>query len=523
MDALRTVNLRTTPQQQPASERQVANSAGGYTFEINDIARLRRFLTLGVDGGTYYAADHSLAIANTAVLQRMAATNPQTLVDTIVDISMRGAAPKQNPALFALAYATSVPETSQLALAALPKVVRTGTHLFTFATYVKQFRGWGRGLRRAVGNWYTGKDADALAYQAVKYRQREGFTHRDLLRLAHPVSAVPELRSTFDWIVHGATDEYTPELIRGFTEAQIATDAGTWANLVRKYRLSWEMLPDAALNEVRVWDALLDTGVPQTALMRQLPRLTRLGIVKDLGGRTEEICAQLTDPERLRRARVHPMSVLVASRTYATGHSGRGKTVWNPSHRVIDALDEAFYAAFGAVTPANKRTLLALDVSGSMGYFGLAGMMLTAREASAALSLVQMATEPNTAIIGFSDTLKPLNISPRQRLNDVIREISDLPFGATDCAQPMLYALAEGLEVDTFMIYTDNETWYGEIHPHQALERYRRETGIPAKLAVVSMVPTGFSIADPEDPGMLDISGFDHAVPNLLSEFSRGL
>ena len=72
------------------------------------------------------------------------------------------------------------------------------------------------------------------------------------------------------------------------------------------------------------------------------------------------------------------------------------------------------------------------------------------------------------------------------------------------------------------MIYTDNETWAGEIHPHQALIEYRRKMGIPARLIVVAMTATGFSIADPEDAGMLDVVGFDTAVPNLISEFSRG-
>jgi 60 kDa SS-A/Ro ribonucleoprotein len=33
------------------------------------------------------------------------------------------------------------------------------------------------------------------------------------------------------------------------------------------------------------------------------------------------------------------------------------------SPRISDALDAAFYNAYGAVEPANRRTLLALDVS----------------------------------------------------------------------------------------------------------------------------------------------------------------
>ena len=87
MDVLRRIALRITPQNAPADERQVLNSAGGYTFELDDAARLRRFLLLGVDGGTYYASAADLAIQNVAVLQRMAASDPEGLVATIVDVS----------------------------------------------------------------------------------------------------------------------------------------------------------------------------------------------------------------------------------------------------------------------------------------------------------------------------------------------------------------------------------------------------------------------------------------------------
>ena len=113
----------------------------------------------------------------------------------------------------------------------------------------------------------------------------------------------------------------------------------------------------------------------------------------------------------------------------------------------------------------------------------------------------------------------PIAISPGQRLDDVVRATNDLPFGATDCAKPMVWALENGVSADAFVIYTDNETWFGKIHPAQALQEYRRKTGIPAKLVVVAMTSTGFSIADPNDAGMLDVVGFDAAAPQVISDF----
>lgn len=96
-----------------------------------------------------------------------------------------------------------------------------------------------------------------------------------------------------------------------------------------------------------------------------------------------------------------------------------------------------------------------------------------------------------------------------------------MPFGGTDCALPMLYALERGIEADAFLIYTDSETWHGEVHPVQALRMYRERTGIPAKLVVVGMVSNGFSIADPDDAGTLDVVGFDTATPALIADFLR--
>ena len=563
MDILRIVRTRKTAQSDQADLRQIPNAAGGYTFSVDQWSQVHRFLTLGTDGGTYYTTDRELTRDDAAMVLRAAANDPIGLVSRIVEVSESGRAPRQNPALFALAIAASAADVDgrRAALAALPRVARTGTHLFLFAGYVEQFRGWGPTLRRAVADWYTGKPVDRLAYQLVKYRQRGGWSHRDMLRLASPAGVThPGMRMAFNWAVGKGLGDYrepptrlTGEqlivgqrnavrpvlqrptdvpgelaIIADFEDARAATTPAAWVEIIgRGHGLSWEMLPDAALAEPAVWEALIANGVPQTALIRQLPRLTSLGLLSGQVG--ESVAAQLVDADRLKRARVHPVNVLVAQRTYASGHGVRGQGQWEPVPRITDALDAAFYAAYGAVEPANKRTLLALDVSGSMGC-RVSGLPVTCREAAAALALVTAATEPRHRIIGFtagrggypSTAVTGLDISPRRRLDDVCRYTAGLPFGATDCALPMVWARKKRVEVDTFHIYTDNETWYGDIHPHQALREYREKMGIDARLVVVAMTATRNSIADPADPKQLDISGFDSAVPTLLADFSRG-
>jgi 60 kDa SS-A/Ro ribonucleoprotein len=534
VDYAKLFSLRRTPQSAPIAGT-APNSAGGYAFPVDDWTRLDRFLVLGSEGGSYYASERALTRENAqSVLRAIAADGPRA-VARIVEISKSGRAPKNDAAIFALALATAVedPATKQAALAALPKVARTGTHLFQFAEAVQGQRGWGRGLRRAVGAWYLDRPVDDVAFQSVKYRQRNGWSHRDLLRLAHPETDEQARKDLFGWIVRDSAGEALPSIVRAAIALAKAEDGAMAAALIREHDLPREAVPTALLNDPVVWEALLGR-MPMTALVRNLAKLTAVGVVKPLGDSLPLVLSALGDADRIVKARLHPLAILNALRIYAQGRGDKGSLTWEPVQPVIDALNAAFYTAFKAVEPTGKRMLLALDVSGSMGS-QIAGTALTAREGSAAMALMTAATEANTHIVGFTavqggrilrrgfqpTALTPLPLSPSMRLDDAVKAVSGLPFGATDCALPMLHALEKGLKVDAFAVYTDSETWAGQIHPAQALRQYRERTGIAAKLVVVGMVSNGFSIADPADAGMLDVVGFDTAAPAVIADFLR--
>jgi 60 kDa SS-A/Ro ribonucleoprotein len=51
------------------------------------------------------------------------------------------------------------------------------------------------------------------------------------------------------------------------------------AYLVREYRLPREAVPSQWLGEGVIWEALLETDMPTTALLRNLATLTRVGLL----------------------------------------------------------------------------------------------------------------------------------------------------------------------------------------------------------------------------------------------------
>ena len=129
----------------------------------------------------------------------------KAIVNTIAEISKAGRGTSNDPALFALARCAAADdkEVRQYALSILPQVARTGTHLLHFVAYTKQFRGWGRAYRRAVASWFNERKEQNLAYQIIKYQQRDGYSQRDLLRLAHPKAETDEYNTLYHWVTKG--------------------------------------------------------------------------------------------------------------------------------------------------------------------------------------------------------------------------------------------------------------------------------------------------------------------------------
>jgi 60 kDa SS-A/Ro ribonucleoprotein len=252
--------------------------------------------------------------------------------------------------------------------------------------------------------------------------------------------------------------------------------------------------------------------------------------------------ALVEDAGRVRSARLHPISVLAAMRAYEADNDTSGAGTTTAVAQVTDALDVAFYAAFGNVEATGKRTLVALDVSESMSDGDVAGVPgLTPLEAETVMALATAATEPWCEVVGFHAgpggesfarghrwpggirSLTPLAFSADQRLGDAIETVSGLEFGGTDPALPMLYATRRELEVDTFVIYTDSDLRVGDVHPADALASYRRRSGIDARLVVVAMISNEFTLTDLGDVGMLGIDGFDATTPELIADFANGL
>lgn len=541
------VSKRVTPQTEKADPKQIKNNQSGFVFEVNDWNRLERFLVIGSENGSFYAGERKLTRENAAVVERCLVEDGPRTVAVIAEVSDSGRAPKNDPAIFALALACCADslETRQAAFRAIGTVCRIGTHLFQFVQDLKELRSIGAGLRNAIGNWYGSRDPEQLAFQICKYAQRNGMSHRDVFRLAHPKAPSAEHEALYRYIVTGyggttgsertvsnkktgAIREYEsvgslPPFIDAFQQLKTANEKDT-ISLIREYGFTHEMIDTSHKNSASVWEALLEK-MPLHAMVRNLGKMSQVGLLKPLSQASKLVAERLNDYDRIHKSRLHPVALLSAQKIYAQGHGDKGSLTWSVVPQVVDALESGFYKSFEAIEPSGRNALLALDCSASMTWATsvIPSLKITAREASACLAMVTARSEPNYHIIGFCNYTQELPITKHMSLPDVIRVIERTQAAGTDCAAPMLYAAGHNLDVDVFAVYTDNETAHGHIHPHQALKAYRNKQGKPnAGLVTVGCVSNGFTIADPKDPRQLDVIGFDTTTPAVISDFMRG-
>ncbi|MEO0870126.1 MAG: TROVE domain-containing protein, partial [Cyanobacteria bacterium J06642_11] len=370
-------------------------------------------------------------------------------------------------------------------------------------------------------------DAKALAYQLLKYQQRHGYTHRDALRLFHVKPETPEHQSLYQWATQGwnTVPETPPSEAMGqiWWYERVKQDPSLTLEAIRQGRLTHEMIAPIGEMDQAAWQ-LLFQDMPLGALLRNVGSLTQLGVLQ--AHKTENLkhlADRLQNKQKLRRARIHPIDILKALKTYESGGKlGRSQKTWVPVPRVMDILEVALERSFDVVKPTGKTFLHAVDVSGSMSYYTVSSVGLTCCEIATTLALATAKAEKNYIIRGFSTQFRDLKITARDSFSSALKKAQNNNFGGTDAAVAYDWAIKNKAYVDVFCFWTDSESWAGRSHPSQRLAAYRRQINPKAKAIYVTLAPYNVSLVDPQDPYSWDFSGFDPAMPKAIQMIAQG-
>ncbi len=500
----------------------VVNNAGGVSFAVGDKEKLERFLMIGTFGGTYYASEQKLTDAATATLIAMIKSSPKLVLDLTTKYVTERRLLKVDTALYILALATTHGDeaTKSTAYSLIKTYCNTATHLFNFVSMVNDLRGWSKGLCRGVSSWYTSKTEDQLVYQWLKYRQRNGWTHRDVLRLSHPTPNGDRQNLIFAHMVGKDAKLLDNKRYIAFNEVQAykthGHDIKTVIECIKEGDLTWEMVPTELLNDKDVLIEL-SKNMPLMALIRNLNRMTIAGIFDRPTKESGAIFSRLSSESEVTKSGIHPIFVLNAIRTYSQGRGDLGSLTWHPNQRLIDVLNKTFDLAFKNVETSYQNVLIAVDTSGSMSAEAT-GTKMSCKELSAALALSNLKSMPNAKVITFTSEYFEADFGARTSYDDVLRKLNRS--GSTDCGQAFRYALDKKLDLDAIIIYTDNETWAGNRASHDLLAEYRRKFNKDVKVIEVAMVYNTFTNY-PTDKNVIRTVGYDSNIPELITRFIK--
>ena len=543
---------KKTPQNQPIPGREAdmqPNAAGGYGFKIGDERRLQRWLILGSETGTIYEDSETLTKQNLDALRGLVQSNPSAVVPLIRDVRKNDWAMRLSPLIFALAFASTSEATKQAALAALGDIAQNASQLMEFLAARKDILGkakTSRAIRTAVSQWYNSRDVNALIYQILKYRTRNGFSHAQILDLFHVAPIDDAHEQLFAWLswqdtVSDASFEaglknVQPEqaersrakrartlemaqqavrnfpIIGDFLLLQETTNEDEAAALIRKHNFTREMVPNTLLNSKVVWGALV-AKMPYEALIRSLNKITVVGLTGAF--KTSALVARITDVDLIRKSRVHPMRVFTAWKQYSAGKGDKGSLTWTPSPQIVRALEEAFYLSFENVEPSEKNIVVAVDVSGSMRGATVSGIPNTnATEVAAALTLVYLKANPNALVLSFDTGVRELPAHAGMNIQQVI-DLTSRYGGGTDCSLPFQYINSHKLPADGVLMITDSETWAGHQHVTQANSNR-------IKFFNVQTTASRASLNDPKDEHWFEVAGFSADTVKLAELFFAG-
>jgi hypothetical protein len=334
-----------------------------------------------------------------------------------------------------------------------------------------------RGIADAIVRMYS-------EYTLLKYdTASHGYRFADVIDLVHPSTDKPWQGELFKYAINRRhnRDDATPlglGMIRN--NQQLRKIAGEWPEALlstehlKRAGMTWEdalSLVGNKVDKAKLWEAMIpNMGI--MALARNLRNFDQAG-VSDAA--IAPVIAKFTDPETVAKSRMFPFRWLAAHRNA-------------PSLRWGHALDQALTHSLANVPALPGRTLILVDMSGSM-WSPTAGRMSDMRRCDVAAvfgaALAMRAENAKLVIFGIGSATVPVR-KGESLLTLVGRTIKEM--GGTDTISALRTHFAGH---DRVIILTDEQAmmWGGSIYVDQGTV----STSVPANVPMYTWNLAGYT------------------------------
>ena len=228
--------------------------------------------------------------------------------------------------------------------------------------------------------------------------------------------------------------------------------------------VTWETELSAHGNNKETWEKLIDSGkVGYMALLRNLRNILTAN-----PSNLDKVLATIEDPERVRKSKQLPFRYLSAYKEL--GNIG--------GSRAFDVLENAIEASIDNLPKLSGTTVIAVDISGSMGDLVSAKSKVRCYEIAVLLGLIANKICENSYLYHFNSGIKKVAVSHRTAiLETTVKTICN---GGTNMYLPFEKMINDNVEADRVIILSDNEcnsSGYWSAPVQRIADLYRKNTG----------------------------------------------
>lgn len=485
----------------PRSDAVNQEGAPAYAYEPRH--KLAQLAVTGCLNQTFYA-NAEAQLSNVLALTKD--IDPAFVAKCAIYARERGM--KDMPAVLLATLSVNQPD---LMVRVFDRVVDNGKMLRNFVQVMRSGQVWRKSLgsrpKALVANWLNSASVDSLLKASVG----QSPSLADVIKMVHPKPRDAERAALFAYLIGRPCDVAAlPEIVRAY-EAFKRDPTGEAPDV------PFQMLTQLTLSREQ-WSALAKRGGWQMVRIN-LNTFARHGVF-EVSGMSALIAGRLGDGKEIRKARVLPYQLLIASLM-------AGEEI---PHVVKKALAKALEIAIANVPALNQRIVVCPDVSGSMasavtGYRKGATSKVRCIDVAALVAAAFLRRNPATRVLPFESRVVNIDLSAEDEVLTNAVKLASIGGGGTNCSAPLAQLNAERAKVDLVVFVSDNQSWVDAARSGDTglmREWAQLKARNPkAKLVCIDLQPYGTTQAV-ERTDVLNVGGFSDAVFQVVADFATG-
>ncbi|MBQ3467824.1 MAG: TROVE domain-containing protein [Oscillospiraceae bacterium] len=275
---------------------------------------------------------------------------------------------------------------------------------------------------------------------------------------------------------------------------------------------TWETQLSANGNNAETWEKLIDDGkLNYMAALRNLRNL-----LKAQPRNIDKVFKKLSDPVAVKKSRQLPFRFLSAYKEI--GYLAITDTA------VLDTLEAAIDASLANLQPIPGKTVIAIDVSGSMSDHISNKSSIRCCEIAMLIGLIANRLCESAVVYTFNDSIQKLSVPKRAGI--LYAAVNESRCGSgTNMDLPFTQMMKDKIKCDRVIIISDNmcnsgTTYYNRQTVQTLADRYRHDTGNDIWVHAIDL--QGYGTQQFAGPKTNIIAGWSEKVFDFIALAEQG-